>query len=90
MAEEDEFKNISNEEYATKVLHGKVIGNQVAFRMGNAQEMYIPLSEIKNYNSENNNIVQIHNQLLDKTFVYINGQRPTEEQYKLIWKGWAE
>ena len=80
--------DMSNEDYATNILRGKVVGKKVEFRVANAQPVKFNLETIKQLSIENNEVVRIHNQLLDRTFTYIGDIAPTEEQYQEIWKGW--
>lgn len=83
------ISSMSNEEYAEQILRGKVRdGSKVAFRVANGQEMYIPLSEIKQYTTDSNALIKVHNSLLDKTFNFPGGKAPSEAQYAQIWKGW--
>lgn len=83
-----EIDAMTNEEYATKVLRGKVVGSKVEFRLANSNPVKFPLTTIKQHTVENNELIRIHNQLLDRTFTYLGDQEPSEEQYKEIWKGW--
>ncbi len=85
------MKNMTNEEYAEQVLHGKVRdGIKVGFRVASGQEMFVPLAEIKQHTIESNGMIQVHNRLLDRTFIFPNGQVPTEAHYKQIFKGWDD
>lgn len=85
---DEEIAAMTNEEYATKVLRGKIVGLKVEFRIANGQPVRFALDTIKTHSLENNEMIKIHNQLLDRTFTYLGDQEPTEEQYKEIWKGW--
>lgn len=86
--EQDAFARMPNEEYAEKILRGKVRGNQVEFRIASGNKYMLPLASIKETTLDNNNVVQIHNQLLARNFVYPNGQEPTKAAYARIWDGW--
>lgn len=86
--EKKEFDAMSPEEYTVRVLRGKVKGNKAVFRIASGQEIGFNLATIKQYTTENNEVVAIHNQLLDKTFTYVGDKEPDEEQYAVIWKGW--
>lgn len=82
--------NMTNEDYATKVLRGKIrSGGRVGFRIANGQELYAPLAKIKDY-SVDEGFVAVHNQMLDRTFNYMGGKQPSEADYAKIFKGWDE
>lgn len=77
-------------EYALKVLRGKIIGDQVEFRAANGKPIFVPLRSIKEYSVDKHDFIKFHNQLLERTFEYVNGQVPTDEDYEYIWRGWGE
>lgn len=81
--------NMTNEEYAEEVLNGQIRGNQVFFRIASGREIAKPLSGIKEVTRENDGVVDIHNQLLDRTYTF-NGRPPTEQEWDDIWDGWDE
>lgn len=85
------LKNMTNEEYAEQVLHGKVRKNgKVGFRIASGQELYIPLNEIKKHNQDNNGFVKIHNSILDRTFLYPGNKQPTEAEFESMLKDWED
>lgn len=86
-----EFTNLSEEDYATKVLHGKIIdGSRVGFKIANNQTMTMPLAGIKDQTPANNGLIDIHTKLYNRTFVFPNGQVPKPEFFDEMFKDWEE
>ena len=86
-----EFNNLSEEDYATKVLHGKILdGVKVGFKIANGQTMTLPLAGIKEHTPENNELVAIHNKLYNRTFIFPNGQVPKPEFFDSLFEDWEE
>ncbi len=89
-AKTDEIENMSDEQYATEVLMGQVRpGGKVAFRIGGGREIYFDLATIKKYSAENNAEIDIHRQLVERTFTYF-GKPLSDSQWEDIWDGWAD
>lgn len=87
---EQDFENMSEEDYAENVLRGQVRdGGRVAFRMVNGREWYVPLKGIKEKTVEDEAIV-LHNKLLDRTAEWFGGKPLTEAEYRESLDGWAD
>ena len=82
------FDQMSEAEYAEKILLGKVKGNSAYFKIRSGQEIPIALNGIKDVTKDNNELVQIHTQLLNRTFIEQNGNQISEKAWKEIWKDW--
>lgn len=90
IAKKEEFSTMSNEHYAEHILKGQVRPDgRVAFRVGGGREVYLPLQGIKDKTRDNTSAVDLHWQMLERTFRY--GDRvPTESEWFDIWEGWDE
>lgn len=90
VSKQAEIDEMTNEEYATKVLGGQLRDNgKVAFRIGGGREIYFNLDTIKEYSEENNQEIKVHNMLLNRTFTYF-GTPLSDSQWKDIWDGWED
>jgi hypothetical protein len=72
------------------VLRGKIVDGKAAFRIANGTEIYLPLEGIKEVTPENNDIVAVHNELLDRKMTYPNGKPFSEDEYEAALAGWFE
>lgn len=82
------FDSMSNEEYAVRELRGQLRGQNVVFRVASGMEVPVALHKIKEFSRTGSDLVVIHNQLLDRTFVGLRGESYTDKQYEQVWAGW--
>lgn len=78
---------ITNEDYVTKILRGKIRGDMAEFRMPNGSSYFHEISNIRELTPDSE-YIRLHIALLDRTYVYADSKQPTAEQYKLIFKGY--
>jgi hypothetical protein len=90
LQKEQELKNMTPEEYATKILRGRVKENKVWFRVLNGNEYFLDLGSIKAQTKESNDLIKYHNMLLDGTALDWNNQIITKEMQDFALQGWAE
>ena len=78
---------MSNEEYCSKILGGKVTkdGEACAFLAANNTITSIRLNTIKNHTADEL-YPTIHKELMNKTFVYGNGQTINDDQWNDLQK----
>lgn len=91
--EKHKYDSMSNEEYATKILKGKIREDtqEVEFRSTQGQPLTWWLKDIKKLNPEDphpdNDIVRTHIELVNRTFT-LNGKPFDEREYGIIFKDW--
>lgn len=78
-------RDMTNEQYATEVLRGKVVGDKVEFRDSHGQGVFYPLVSIKKFTRQDEEEIAIHNELLDQTYRYVGGGQPNWQE---IFAGW--
>jgi len=92
--EREEIKIMSSEEYVEK-LRGKIVDGKVKFiaslyqrgEGGTCGLINIPLTEIKNYNTENNAYIREHGEILDRTYKF-NGNEISKEDFDTVLGLW--
>jgi hypothetical protein len=87
-AEKASEEKMTNAEYAEQVLRGKAHEKTVEFRNQNGDVVEYLLDNIKTTTRTNDSGVIIHNEILDGTFIYANGEKMTDEQRATALKGW--
>ncbi len=80
---------MTNEEYATTILKGKINRHgRVVFMKANGGLAGFELATIKKQTAENNGYIKMHQQLLDRTFLQDGGKPFDEKYYETLWKDW--
>lgn len=86
--DEERAKKMTPEEYVVEILRGKVVDGSAYFRLP-GRIISQPLGNIKDQTVDNNEIIRIHNQLLDRTFEWPGNATPRDEQeWEKFWAGW--
>lgn len=86
--ERQAIEKMTNEEYATKVVRGRIVGDKVLFMAGRGMIVTVPLAMVKEKNVDNTIWMQNHFDILDHKFLNANGEPFSEEDHNEMITEW--
>ena len=80
LEKELETLNLDPKVYTKDTLKGEVVGDDAVFCFPSGIPYFVPLAEIKERTMENDINIKWHNQLLDGTYIHVDGRTLGKEE----------